>query len=105
MAYQVEYDNTWKHKCFSNYNSYFNDKVCNIKVGYFTVTLYGDSWFSDERLRSLWDGVIPNSQSDLALYGKRPVRLNLVPHISHSYPIRVFNFSRGVLPLHRYKMS
>ena len=92
---QVEYDNIWKHKMFSNHNSYFNDKKCNIDVGYFTVTLYGDSWFTDERMRSLWDGVVPHSQSDLDLYGQRPKVLDLCPHIQHSYPVRIFNFSRG----------
>ena len=101
----IGYDNTWKHKMFSNHNSIFNDKKCNIDVGHFTVTLYGDSYFSNDRMRSLFNGVTPDSQLDFDLYGQRPKVLNLYPHTQHSYPVRLFNFSRGNLHLSKLKMT
>ena len=95
MAYAVDYDDKWGHKSFSNHNCFENDKVGNSSVDYYTAILYGDSWLSDDRLQTLWDGDIPTSPSDLALYGHRPKRVNFNPHFTYFKPIRVFNFSRG----------
>ena len=96
-ALYINYDNDWKHKMFSNHNSIYHDKKCNINVNHFTVNLYGDSFFSNDRLRSLFNGVTHNSELDFDLYGIRPRLLNMHPHTQHSYATRVFNFSRGGL--------
>ena len=93
----VNYDNQWKHKMFSNFNSIYHDKKPNIKVGYFTVCLYGDSFFSNDRLRTILNGITHNSNKDFDLYGIRPRVLNMQTHTMHSHPTRVFNFSKGGL--------
>ncbi|CAL4148334.1 unnamed protein product [Meganyctiphanes norvegica] len=97
MAYSVPYDEKWGHKSFSNHNCCKNDKVGNSSPDYYTVLLYGDSWFLEERLQPLFVDYIPTSPEDIELYWRRPKSVNFGPHLSYFKPIRVFNFSMGGL--------